>query len=371
MLDDLVFRVQNTAARRMTYSVSGLVSFTSPELPGWAIDFGSLNVQMHDMGRFLATYHQDDDAAGRESWQQIAGELGEHLYNGLLNVDESLARQLTSLRRRVRPSARLAFVFEGPREFLSVPYELLHDGRSPLAIHHPICRRIADIVSPHDRPLDVFARDLNGPLRVLLLASGEQAAGEIAALEENILWQSGQRGISVDVEAVSTGTPAAIRQKLAACPYHVVHYAGAVFHDWLNPASGGLLCDSRPDERLGLAVIPLRELASLFQNSQTQLFYLSGPITTGERDAAALRTDDPFDVIDTLVRAGIPYVIGLRWPTTGTGRQELAGHFYQHLFQTPSCLPERAMLYARRAVFPHDEAWASPILVAQHGPKKG
>lgn len=362
---ETVFRVLNGADRRMTVHISGTMAFTSQPLQGWDIDFGALNIQMEDMGRFLARYDAHQDKAGRASWQQAAQELGIHLYNGLLNVDPALKRRLLMLRQRVRPGSRLTLAFEGPRAYLGVPYELLHDGRSPLAIEHPITRRITEYPSNHTQPLDVVARDLqtaSEPLRVLLLTGHQDANAEVITLEEGILWHANraQRTITVDV---LSGSPGTVRARLA--DYHIIHYAGPLYYDRHNPANSGLLINAHQDTRLGQDVITAPELAELLRASQAQLVYLSGNIAAGERSAALLRDGDQFEVLDALVRAGVPYVIGLRWYTTGEGRQQLAGYFYQHLLR--QMVPQRALLVARRAIYHRqDEAWASPLLVAQN-----
>ncbi len=99
-----IFCVENAADRSMTFRVTGRHAYRSRRMTGWQVDFGSLNVQMNDLGRFIAAYHAHDDQSGRAAWRHTAQQIGLHLYHGLLDVDPALARQLLNLRRWTRPA---------------------------------------------------------------------------------------------------------------------------------------------------------------------------------------------------------------------------------------------------------------------------
>jgi CHAT domain-containing protein len=73
-------------------------------------------------------------------------------------------------------------------------------------------------------------------------------------------------------------------------------------------------------------------------------------------------------MLDALVRADVPSVLGYRWSVDDQGALKLAKAFYESLWKTLS--PGRALLAARRSVSMEvtgsdDETWASPVLVQQ------
>jgi hypothetical protein len=360
----------------LAFRISGARSYQGDPVQGWRINFGALNVQMNDLGRFIAAYHRQGDQAGREAWRHTAQEIGMHLYTGLLNTDSTLAQYLGAVLRRTHPAENLTLVFEGPRDYLSVPYELLHDGHTPLALRFPICRRMAGVLPGSSADFYTFIETLKAagrPLKVLLISSGARSVAadqEIEFLETSFQDHARRAGLNADIEVVWAGAASyeALKQKLAQCPYHVVHYAGQVYHDRLNPDNGGLLFADRRDEQVGQALLTIRDLAGWLRGSATQLFFISACVGPQHWDEYVLRDSHYLGLIAALAEAGVPYVIGFRWYVTYEGRQRFVQRFYERLFYTPFA-PERAMLAARQAVFrrdSQDETWASPILIAQN-----
>ena len=72
-------------------------------------------------------------------------------------------------------------------------------------------------------------------------------------------------------------------------------------------------------------------------------------------------------LMDAVVAAGIPSVLGYRWPVSSSGALILAQTFYDKLHQHESL--ETALLLARQEVRTQlgdeDQTWLSPILVVQ------
>jgi hypothetical protein len=365
-----VFTLQNLDEYRLAFRISGARAFQSEPIPGWKIDFGSLNVQINDLGRFIATYHHQDDHTGRAAWRHTAQEIGARLYRGLIHTDNTLTQHLAAALRRTIPPENLTLVFEGASDYLSVPYELLYDGRQSLALRHPICRRITGLPQtpqPDFHTLIDEIKRTGGPLKVLLVTSGARdvaADQEVELLETCIQGSAHRDGLNTAVETANHRT---IKAKLAAGSYHIVHYAGQVFHDRLRSDSGGLLFTTGRDVQTGQILLTWRELAALLQTGAPNLFFASACLGPQEWNEVTLRDANYLGVFDTLVRAGIGYVIGFRWYVSNEGRLRFVQRFYESLFAAPS-RPERAMLYARQAVHrwdSHDETWASPMLIAQ------
>ena len=363
-----VCEVHNQDDGTLRFDIRGGARYTGEPVSGWNVDFGALNAQMSDLGQHIARYHDAGQHELQPAIQQVARELGQYIYHGLLNVDVELERRFVYLQNRTRPPEHLTLRFTGSRRYLGVPYELMHDGHGPLAIRHPLCRQITGLQPASRQPFHALVEGLEGPLRILLLTSSTShvtADEEAAALEEVIYRSASRTDLEVDVEIVGGNDLDAVRGKLAACPYHVVHYAGQIFQDRQQPANSGLLFAGEREDLFGQTVLPLPELVHLLEGSATRLFYLSANVQSPARAAYALHDSDPFDVLAGLAQAGMPYVVGFRWHVSDSGRHNLAYYFYENLLRAPFA-PERAMCAARAAVHPDDESWASPVLVAQH-----
>lgn len=371
-----VFTIRNTADGSMMFEVTGPQPLSGRAAQGWKIDFGTLNVQMNDLGRYLATFHQDEDETGRAAWQHTAQTIGGHMFEGLLNTDEGLARRLLAA-GRWRWLRAVDLVFEGPRKYLSVPYELMQDNDTPLATRYSISRKITGVVSRHQQNLETFVHHLiqtGAPLRVLLITSGAKPIGtdqEVDTLRSLIEHSAAQVRLPVEIETLSSRKMGVeeIKRKLAHGSYHLVHYAGQVYHDKINPDQGGLLFSAGREDKLGQFLLTLRELNDLMRNGETQLFYLSACLGPQVWDEYVLQDQDYLDPLAALVEAGIPYVFGFRWFVTVENRVRFTALFYESLFKKKSFNPQQAALYARRESYRHndqDETWASPLLVAQN-----
>jgi hypothetical protein len=365
-----VFTIQNLDQYRIAFRVSGARSYQSEPMQGWRIDFGSLNVQINDLGRFIATYHHQADDSGRAAWRHTAQEIGARVYWGLMNTDVTLAQHLTAALRRTTPPENLMLVFEGAHEYLSVPYELLYDGRVSLALRHPISRRITGLPTaprPDFQKRIEELRETGAPLKVLLMTSNTRsvAADQEVELLETCIQDSARR---VELSAtIDTASYQTVKQKLAAHPYHIVHYTGQVYHDQLHPDNSGLLFTTGRNAQMGQALLTRRELSALLQHRAPDLFFASACLGPQEWEELTLRDNNYLGLFDTLVQTGIAYVIAFRWYVSNAGRLRFVQRFYESLFDAPYA-PEHAILRARQAVHrwdSQDETWASPMLIAQ------
>lgn len=376
-----VFRITSTDDNLMQFQVFNSWSLRASEsrqVRGWQVEFGMLNVQMNDLGRFIATYLQQENEAGRAAWRHTAQQIGIHLFHGLLNVDWMLARQLIDVRRRTRAAENLFFVFEGSRQYLSVPYELLHDGEMPFVVAHPLVRRLADVTPNHRQPFSALIEHLQraeDPLRVLLIAAGGPGAAEdeCASLYATMAQCARNLGLPVEIDVLAGRDMRldAVRLKLLQCEYHIVHVVGQVFHNADHPFEGGLMF-AGIHTSLGHALLPIHELRMLLERSATRLFFVSAPIAPQQWNAdpmqpPLLRDGDYLDVLAVLAQAGVPYVLGFRWYVSDVSKRRFAELFYEELLTEPS-IPELALVRARRMLYAHDqqdEIWASPLFVAQ------
>ena len=372
----VVFTIRCTDDGRLSFHIFGKPTPDIPSMPNWPVNFGVLNVQINDLGRYLADAYHDNDSPARAAWRHVIHEIGAQIYQGLQHAHPHMMRLLAQEYRRFGRQENLTVVFEGPRDYLSVPYELAYTDFAPLGMSVPICRTIAGSTPPPGVTFDKLLRTLKHegrPLRCLLISSGlrhEAADQETGLVERTIRNRAIHLGLSVEIETIPAENAglAVVREKLARCPYHIVHYAGEVFTDPDNPADSGLLLSATHAARLGGELLPVDELGALLQGGSAALVYFSpclGPQTWGGH---RLQEHNYLSLLETPVRAGVGTVLGFRWPVMEHIRLRFAGDFYSALLAAPA-IPERAVYRARVKFFPAEydsEIWASALLVVQN-----
>jgi CHAT domain-containing protein len=146
--------------------------------------------------------------------------------------------------------------------------------------------------------------------------------------------------------------------------YHLFHYAGHGLYDETLPEISGLVLHKEH----GLRVLTASDLNTLVSNTELQLVFLS--CCLGARTASHVGRGDFYGMMEALVNADVPTVLGYRWSVTDKAAFTLAQVFYETLWHTFS--PGEALLEARRraTLGPKgldDETWASPVLVMQNG----
>ena len=68
--------------------------------------------------------------------------------------------------------------------------------------------------------------------------------------------------------------------------------------------------------------------------------------------------------MDAVSRAGVPVVLGHRWPLTDTSSAEkFTETFFESLLRREA--PEQALLKARQALPEQDPTWASAVMIVQ------
>ena len=115
-------------------------------------------------------------------------------------------------------------------------------------------------------------------------------------------------------------------------------------------------------------VLPMRasELATLLRDSELRFAYLSCCWGTATGSTTQLLDDDFLGIADSIVQAGVPAVLGSRWPISDRGAKTLALTFYRSLAEQGEL--DTALLDARREVAAQNKdsmGWVSPILIMQ------
>ena len=208
-------------------------------------------------------------------------------------------------------------------------------------------------------------------MRILLIASDTgniKADREIRELEKHIGQKN--RGLNIKTEITSIPTKQAslqtVSKLLDKCAYHLVHYAGHAAFDAGSGEESGLFFWEKSNRRGKVERLVARSLARLLRGSQTRLFYLSTCVGATVGAESLLHQYDFLGVMDALVQAGLPSVLGFRWNVSDERARTFAGRFYNALFETRA--PARAVHAARRSLYMEDasdETWTSPILVVQ------
>lgn len=317
-------------------------------------------------------------------WQSNARKLGTQLYRTLLKqpeitraIDSAIARQ-----QRINIAGNL--------DLLEVPLELIRDesGRDYHVLHYPFSRSVLDVRAPRGYAAPLSPRLLNDlhrqgmRLRVLLIAAN---TGNIPRVDDEIdairkILESNPKGLGIDIKVLrnSEATLEAVSRQLQTGSYHIVHYAG----------HGEFVSTRTDNHRLVLTrtrdVVPANgqpqgqpdaivreyltatQLSVLWSKNPPSLFYMSACWGAATGPTSALLNNDLLGLIDAAISAGVPSVIGFRWPVSDQGAFALSKVFYQELMA--SGRPDHALRTARVHVYSSpqpDAAWLSPVLVMQ------
>ncbi len=299
-------------------------------------------------------------------------EIGSELYRVLFLEHSTVLRGYHEALGKMRRTDRLYLTFESSRDFLGVPLELLfsEDPEDYLALLHPVNRRIRNVTTKRE-PLspDLLnrMRRRNRRLRVLLITSDTKPP--IAAIDDLGRELHSQLAdhdwIEADLILTKEATYDRVRRELRECQHDIVQYIGHGLYRKESPEQSGLFFWEGTDRSGRVKPLKASELKLLLQASEVGLLHLTCCEGTREGEAAHLLDDDFLGITDAAIQAGVPSVLGFRWPVSVDGARKLSIEFYRSLLKQGS--PELALLESRRelAVDRDDLTWASPILVVQ------
>ncbi len=310
----------------------------------------------------------------RSKWHEEADGIGRDLYRALAHSREVVGA-LAAGRALAERSNNLSLHFNGPNSYLGVPFELLNDDRDHLALVHPLHRQAFKQNETWTRKIDpfhVFLEKLwreGQTLRILLIASNigqrtQAVDGEITTLHELLKRTLDQLGMKrrIQVCLSKDATFSHVASLLENDDFHLIHYAGHGRYDDQAAERSGLYF--RDGDHLRIMQADM--LKSYLQDKSTQLVYLS--CCLGARTETRVGEGDFLGVMDAIVQADVPSVLGYRWVVGDQDAKDFALDFYDSLFVTLSL--EDAVLKARnsivRAKGHQDETWASPVLVLQN-----
>jgi hypothetical protein len=321
-------------------------------------------------------------------WRFEMQEIGSDLFREIVLAHPEVQGGFMAGVGRARRDESLVLTFKCPRELLSLPVEFLYavdfisDWEDHLALNHPMTKYVTGVYFRH-RPLP---RDfyLNKDVRLLFLASNthgcvfmsgkegylpkipgvEEELGELETLL-NGLRETGKIHCQFDFMHTADLTYQEAKRLLASNRYDLVHYAGhGAFSSEKVEDSALFFWKDEPGSQV--IAMTINELKDLVKDTRLRFFYLSCCKGAEVGDELQLLDNDFLGIMDGLVVAKIPAILGMRWPLSDEGAKVLAHAFYETLFQTGAI--DLALFNARRAVAcrnKNDETWASPILVLQ------
>ncbi len=298
---------------------------------------------------------------------QVAG-IGDDLWREIF--DEHREAFTVYLEARAK-SQTLSLIFETPREFLRLPLEFMRSENPPeyLVLQHPLARFVYDAI-PKREVISPSLLALTEKLHVLVIASNTEPPidGVDTEARELCNFLEHQDCIPVEVTFIPTeqATYARVREELRRTSYDIVHYAGHGSYNAASPEESSLRFWAEEDKQGDVVSIQATELKMLLEHSKIRLVYLSCCSGTTTGSQVTLLDDDFLGLADAAAQAGVPSVLGFRWPVSDEGAQKLALAFYQSLLEQGS--PEIALWSARcelAALNKNDPTWLSPILIHQ------
>lgn len=308
---------------------------------------------------------------GGELWRPEARSIGNEVYQ-VVSSDRRILGDLTSGRKLADRSSDLWVRFRGPAVGLGIPFELLRNEDDYLALNHILTRKLPQDYSRKPEPFSAFLETLveqGEPLRLLIVGANSDgtipsAEEEAASLASDIDTDLRCLGIMPDITLL-TGVDATydnVRQTLQDDRYHIFHYAGHGRYDDTLPEISGLVLRRNTDRRI-LSAADLRLLA---QDTELRLVFLS--CCLGARTAAQTGRGDFRGMLEAIVAADVPVVLGYRWVVKDASAKLMAETFYHVLWQSFS--PGEALYRARRNIAMAEqgrdnETWASSVLVVQ------
>jgi CHAT domain-containing protein len=208
-------------------------------------------------------------------------------------------------------------------------------------------------------------------LRVLLVASNTEpfipgVDEEIRSLETFLRQVFEEKGFSVNVKTIFSdqATYETMREELSESKYHIFHYAGHGFYDPQSPEQSCLFFWEQNNCKGAVRKLSVSEMNILLGGSNLQFVYLSCCLGGHTGDKTHLLDDDFLGIADGMIQAGVPAVLGFRWPVSDSSAKELALAFYSSLANQGQL--DVALFHARRLIASRDRddiTWISPVLI--------
>jgi DNA-binding response OmpR family regulator len=315
-------------------------------------------------------------------WENFAAEVGEELFAKFFRAHPEVLRCYHEALGMVAGSrAALHIRFAAKSNFLGVPVECLYDKdeRKFLALHHPLARIVTDVTTGKQPLSPAFFSEMvenNEKLKILLIASNTTdfkmppvpgADDEVEYLAQHLRAMFEEIDITLQVEVMKTEDAYydAVRDRLKGCDYNIVHYAGHSLFDQEAPETSSLIFWEKSGRQGKTIEVGVIELETWLRDSRVNFVYLSSCSSTQTvPHNSKIMLNSFLGVAEGIIQAGVPSVMGFRWPVTDKGAILLSQHFYASLARHGQL--DKALLDARQELHvaqPNENTWLSPILI--------
>lgn len=362
--------LQLSASRQITVEVEGAASYVPDEPSVWEASDEEIALLTQAANQLYNT--------PKEEWRIQARRIGEKLYGDIVGARPEI-RDAFSLGLGQRRPQDMHIRFRVPRDYLALPLEMLHDGKDWLALKHPVSKFITGeqvrrrLLSEKLRRGEelralLIAANVSGNVVVNGTCYSLDVLGEVDNEIEEVLaiLQRATADLGVQLRPrVLRGEEAAyqeLRRELKIGGYDLFHYSGHASHDGEQPDGSALFLREAIDSATPTAM-RAGELKSLLENSMLHFAYFSCCAGATQPSAGDLRQHDFLGIVDAAVQAGLPAVLGMRWPVSDHSARRLARAFYAALL--PSGELDTALLAARQEIGRDDITWPSPVLIVQ------
>jgi len=311
-------------------------------------------------------------------WRFDSKEIGKQLYKKIFEEHKEVLIGYHRLLGKVKKEYLLHLCFESSRDFLRVPLEFAFDPDPGeyLALKHPLSRFVEGVHAGRPPLSPEFLNDLwdrREALKVLLIASNTKPRidgvdEEIKALVLSLRKAKEGVGVLCQLKHIPTeqATYERVKEELRECKYHIIHYAGHGRYNDQSPEKSSLFFWEKENCQGKIKPMTASTLKLLLENSDVSFIYLSCCSGSKSGDSVQLLDDDFLGIADGVIYAGVPAVLGFRWPVSDKSAKQLALAFYKSLLRQGNL--DLALLHARREVaIPNkdDPTWISPILIVQ------
>ncbi len=307
-----------------------------------------------------------------KDWRFHANDLGKRFFECLISAHPEINRVYWQAVGATPSKRDLHIKILSNREFINAPIESLFADAEYLCLQYPLVRTVEGVITKKQSISPSFFNNLQtegSPLRILLIAANTippipGVDQEVLKLQESIESAFTSKGLKVETKIIPSADAIyeKICQELHNSTYHVVHYCGHGHYDDAYAEKSALVFWEDKDLKR-TKHLTATMLKALVENSEILFFYLSccsGAATAPERQ---LLDDDFLGIADALVQAGIPSVLGFRWPVSDLGAIRLAVRFYDTLARDGRL--DVSLLEARKFIERDDLTWLSPVLIAQ------
>lgn len=352
----------------LSLSINDRVATAELHGAAFAAQFDQSALTQRDIDRFD---YDVEAALGSSDWRSGARSIADRLAEKLPSGFADLLQRMQNLHTRPEHSS---VRFITPREYLRLPFEFLRSERGYLALEYPIVRSISDVFTDRPGLSPAFIENLKIrqlPLRVLLIAADPignikaDVSQEVERIATIFNQAESTLNIQIDISIIfpEDATVSQIRRVLQNGAYHILHFAGHSIWNKPTPEQSALYVLDDNNQPTTLSAV---QITAWVRHSALRFCYLSS--CEGARSAKYQQLrDEFFGLADALAQAGVPEILGFRWPVLSIGALSFAESFYTALLGQAEFNTERALLHARQNIGQDldDLMWLLPILISQ------